>query len=105
MWARCGRCGGRCWSRLAESGELLIDLRSGAYANLAAPAHAVTVRVVDAGQRLAISHFNKAYKGRLARMLATAPRTPSTVTGLLRTARNAGFRLERTGERVLDLVV
>ncbi|MGH3738563.1 MAG: YaaA family protein [Micromonosporaceae bacterium] len=89
---------------LADTG-LLIDLRSAAYAQLGAPEHAVTVRVVDGERRIAVSHFNKAHKGRLARMLATAPRVPSTVTGLLRTARNAGFRLERTGERTLDLIV
>ncbi|MGH3647121.1 MAG: YaaA family protein [Micromonosporaceae bacterium] len=89
---------------LAET-DLLIDLRSGVYANLGAPDNAVTVRVVDAEKRLAISHFNKAHKGRLAWMLATAPRTPTTVTGLLRTAGRAGFRLVRTGERALDLIV
>ncbi|MGH3714077.1 MAG: YaaA family protein [Micromonosporaceae bacterium] len=89
---------------LAETG-LLVDLRSGPYAALASPPNAVTVRVVDAERRLAISHFNKAHKGRLARALALAPRVPGTVTGLLRTAARAGFRLERTGARALDLIV
>ena len=88
---------------VGECGELLVDLRSGTYATLARLPDAVTVRVVT-GQGLAISHFNKAYKGRLARALALAPREPTSVTALVRVARAAGLTLERTGERSLDLV-
>lgn len=87
--------------------ELVLDLRSGTYAQLARLPGAVTVRVVtDAdGKRLAVSHFNKAAKGRLARALATAPTEPASLRSVLRVARNAGLRLERTGEHSLDLVI
>jgi cytoplasmic iron level regulating protein YaaA (DUF328/UPF0246 family) len=90
---------------LSALDELVVDLRSGPYANLATIPHAVAVRVVSAEARLTISHFNKAHKGRLAAFLARAPREPSSVRGLIRMAGAAGFRLERTAEHALDLVV
>ncbi|SDC32218.1 hypothetical protein SAMN05216174_101996 [Actinokineospora iranica] len=93
---------------LSTVDDLVVDLRSGAYANLAAIPHAVTVRVVteDAGgRRKAVSHFNKAHKGRLAAALATAPREPGTVRTLISVAKANGMRLEPTGKRALDLVV
>lgn len=92
---------------LTESADLVIDLRSAAYAQLARLPTAVTVRVVTDtdGRRLAVSHFNKAAKGRLARALAIAPRAPSTVPAVLRIAAAAGIELDRTGERSLDLVI
>jgi cytoplasmic iron level regulating protein YaaA (DUF328/UPF0246 family) len=87
---------------------MVVDLRSAAYAALAGVPGAVTVRVVaeDAtGRRRAVSHHNKAHKGRLARALATAPEEPDDPAGLVRTAAAAGLRLEPTAERTLDLVV
>jgi cytoplasmic iron level regulating protein YaaA (DUF328/UPF0246 family) len=89
---------------LASSGELVVDLRSGAYAALARITAAVTVRVVTPAGRT-VSHHNKAYKGRLAAALVGAAREPSTVEGLLGTLSRAGFRLERTGEQELELVI
>jgi cytoplasmic iron level regulating protein YaaA (DUF328/UPF0246 family) len=93
---------------LSTVDDLVLDLRSGPYANLARVPHAVVVRVVSAdaaGRRLAISHFNKAHKGRLAAALARAPREPSSVRSVVRVAAAAGIRLEPAGERGLDLVV
>ena len=51
--------------------ELVVDLRSGAYAALARVPHAVQVRVLreTAGQRSVVSHDNKWIKGQLARAL------------------------------------
>ncbi|WAL64173.1 peroxide stress protein YaaA [Amycolatopsis cynarae] len=89
---------------LAASDELIVDLRSGAYAALARVEHAVTVRVVTRGGRT-VSHHNKAYKGKLAAALARSPREPSTVEGLLGVASRAGIRLVRSGENELDLVI
>jgi cytoplasmic iron level regulating protein YaaA (DUF328/UPF0246 family) len=88
------------------SDELVVDLRSGAYANLAKLPAAVTVRVVTerAGKRISVSHFNKAYKGQLARALALAPREPRGVAAVLRVARAAGLTVEQTGERALEMV-
>src|SRR5690606_9660585 len=62
---------------LAGIDELVVDLRSAPYAGLARIPDAITVRVVDGERQVAISHHNKAYKGRLARALATAPQAPT----------------------------
>ncbi|HET6502160.1 MAG TPA: peroxide stress protein YaaA [Amycolatopsis sp.] len=88
---------------LATADELIVDLRSGAYAALARIPEAVTVRVVTEGGKT-VSHHNKAAKGRLAAALATAGREPSSVEGLIGTAARAGIRLVRVGERELDLI-
>ncbi|WP_033294879.1 peroxide stress protein YaaA [Amycolatopsis jejuensis] len=87
---------------------LIVDLRSGTYAAFAKlRADAVTVRVVteDAnGNRTTVSHFNKAYKGRLAAVLATARTEPSTVDQLVRVITKAGLTVERTGDHTLELL-
>lgn len=93
---------------LSTVDDLVVDLRSGAYATLAEVPHAITVRVVtedDRGRRRTVSHFNKAYKGRLAAALALAPREPGTVRTVVSVARANGMRLEPTAPRALDLVV
>ncbi len=84
--------------------ELIVDLRSGAYAVLARIPCSVTVRVVTATGRT-ISHHNKAYKGKLAATLAKGTREPSTVEGLLTAASKAGFDVRRTGDHEIDLVI
>ena len=93
---------------LSTVDDLVLDLRSGPYANLATIPHAVVVRVVSAdasGRRVAISHFNKAHKGRLAAVLARTPREPGSVRGVVRIAAAAGIQLEVTSSRTIDLVV
>ncbi|KAA2258584.1 peroxide stress protein YaaA [Solihabitans fulvus] len=92
--------------QLSTVDDLVIDLRSGTYAALARVPDAVVVRVVSddgGGVRKAVSHHNKSHKGRLARALATVSREPRTVDGVIRAATAAGLRMERTGERTLDL--
>jgi hypothetical protein len=89
---------------LANTEDLIVDLRSGAYAALARVPHAVTVKVVMPNGKT-VSHFNKAYKGRLARLLATAPKEATSLSGLVRTATAAGLTVRQTGERSVDLVV
>ncbi|MGX7824967.1 YaaA family protein [Actinokineospora sp. 24-640] len=89
---------------LSAADELVVDLRSGAYAALATVPHAVTVRVVTEGGAT-VSHFNKAHKGRLAAALACAAREPGTTRGLVSIAKAAGLRLVPAGPRALDLVV
>ena len=83
--------------------ELIVDLRSGAYTALARIPGAVTVRVVTPGGKT-VSHHNKAYKGRLAAVLAKTAREPSTVRGLLSAAKRAGLPIERTGDLELELL-
>jgi cytoplasmic iron level regulating protein YaaA (DUF328/UPF0246 family) len=84
--------------------DLVVDLRSSAYAALARIPGVVTVRVVTASGKT-ISHHNKAYKRRLAASLAKAAREPSTVEGLLSAASRAGFDVKRTGDLQFDIIV
>lgn len=87
---------------------LVVDLRSGTYSAFAKlRPDAVTVRVVTEnarGERVTVSHFNKAYKGRLAHVLAATRAEPSTVDQLAKVITKAGLVVERAGEHALDLV-
>lgn len=95
---------------LAGLDGLVLDLRSGAYAAFAPAPGAVTVRVLseavpgDPATRSVVSHFSKAAKGRLARALVATRATVEDVPALIRVARRAGLRVERTGERTIDVV-
>ena len=95
---------------------LLIDLRSGMYANLWRPdpstaAKVAGVRVLHEhqGQRKVVSHFNKATKGRIVRELLEAGADPRTPTALAATLRDLGWQVEQKdpGPRgtELDVVV
>jgi uncharacterized protein len=93
---------------LSAGDRLVVDLRSGAYAALAPVPGAVTVRVLSErpdGSRAVVSHFNKAHKGRLARLLATTTAEPDSLPRLVPVLRRAGWRVERDGATGLDLVV
>ena len=96
-------------SRNQPTSDLLLDARSKEYVRLLPPPPtAFALRVVSEGEdgrRLAISHWNKFHKGRLARALVRDRPRVRRVEQLLDWARNAGIRLERVGERELDLVV
>lgn len=82
---------------------LIVDMLSNPYTSFVSlPPAAVTVKVWQqglAGQRTAASHFNKATKGHLARVLSAAdePRTPQD---LLAEVREAGFEAELDGRRL-----
>jgi cytoplasmic iron level regulating protein YaaA (DUF328/UPF0246 family) len=87
---------------------LVVDLRSGPYAGLAKIPGAVTVRVVSeqvTGRRLAVTHFNKAHKGKLARALALAAPAPGTLAAMVRVAGKASLRLEQTSDLGFELVI
>jgi len=78
--------------------EPVVDLRSGAYVGLGRLAGAVRVDVVSEhpdGKRTVVTHFNKSYKGRLARILATTRSEPDDAAGVTTIARRAGMRVER----------
>jgi uncharacterized protein len=88
--------------------DLVVDLRSGAYAALAPVPGAVTVRVETErpdGSRAVVSHDSKAHKGRLARILATTTAEPSDVARVRTLLRRAGERVEHDGGDELTLVV
>ncbi|MBU3706054.1 MAG: peroxide stress protein YaaA [Mycobacterium sp.] len=87
--------------------ELVVDLRSGAYAGLGRLSAAVHVDVVAEhadGRRSVVSHFNKAHKGRLARALAAAAREPGDAAAVAAVARRAGMRVEREGDSLTIVV-
>lgn len=93
-----------------QAERTLIDLRSGTYQQLGKVPGAVTVRVesVQADvSRKVVSHFNKHYKGLLARAWAehfvgaTAPRVPD----LMSAAEQAGYCMEHPGGTDLTMVV
>jgi cytoplasmic iron level regulating protein YaaA (DUF328/UPF0246 family) len=94
---------------LAATEGLVVDLRSGSYQALAPVPGAVTVDVVSEradGSRAVVSHFNKAHKGRVARLLVTSRAEPGDVTALVALLRRGGFHVERArGGSALTLVV
>lgn len=93
---------------LAERDDLVVDLRSGAYAALGPCPSAVTVRVLSVaanGTRRVISHFNKAHKGRLARALVEMDRAPETMSELVEVAAGTGMGVEIAGPGALELLI
>jgi cytoplasmic iron level regulating protein YaaA (DUF328/UPF0246 family) len=93
---------------LAGIDELVVDLRSGSYAALAPVPGAVTLEVLSErpdGSRAVVSHFNKAHKGRVARLLATTTAEPAGVVRLRSLLRRAGLHVEHDGGDALTLVV
>ena len=93
---------------LAHLDELVVDLRSGSYAALAPVPGAVTLEVLSErpdGSRSVVSHFNKAHKGRVARLLALTTGEPADVVGLRRLLRRAGLHVEHEAGTALTLVL
>ncbi|MDQ2709275.1 MAG: peroxide stress protein YaaA [Actinomycetota bacterium] len=95
---------------LAEVDELVVDLRSGSYAALGRVPQAVTVTVLSQrpdGSRTAVSHFNKAHKGRVARLLAGSRAEPADARDVARLLRRAGMHVESSGPAgaALELVL
>ena len=87
--------------------ELVVDLRSGAYAGLGRLPGAVRADVLAEkpdGSRTVVSHFNKAHKGRLARALASSPTEPGDAAAVATIARKAGMRVERDGNELTIVV-
>lgn len=87
--------------------ELVVDLRSGSYAALGRLPGAVDVDVIAEhadGRRTVVSHFNKAHKGRLARVLATTRSEPDDAAAVAAVARRARMRVERRGNELTVVV-
>jgi cytoplasmic iron level regulating protein YaaA (DUF328/UPF0246 family) len=81
--------------------QLIVDLRSGAYAGLwAAGRNAVTVRVLHERSndgvvsRSVVSHFNKATKGRLVRALLESGQQPGKPDEFADLVRSFGYPVE-----------
>ena len=102
------RWGKHITEALTQVEGLVVDLRSGTYQQLGRVKTAVTVRVESVrpdGSRAVVSHFNKHYKGQLARVLALAEEQPTTIEGVAEIARVAGMTVEQASATQLTLVV
>ncbi|MEY8565274.1 peroxide stress protein YaaA [Corynebacterium sp.] len=94
------RWGSAVTEALRQVPGTVVDLRSGGYQQLGRLPGAVTVRVESVredGSRKVVSHFNKHYKGLLARELASSDTdlsTPGDVEGVAAIARHAGMTVE-----------
>lgn len=87
--------------------ELVVDLRSGSYAGLGKVPNAVRVDVLAEhpdGRRTVVTHFNKAHKGRLARVLAATRSEPDDAAAVAAVARRAKMRVERDGNELVIVV-
>lgn len=69
--------------------DFVVDMRSGAYQKLGPVPGALTVRVEQADTGKVVSHFNKQYKGELARALA--PHATASAEDVADIASAAGF--------------
>lgn len=93
---------------LSSADDLVVDLRSGTYQQLGRLKTAITVRVESVqpdGSRKVVSHFNKHYKGELARVLALSEQDPISIDEVAAIARAAGMTVEITSPTALTLVV
>ena len=102
------RWGGLITEVLSSADDLVVDLRSGTYQQLGRLKTAITVRVESVqpdGSRKVVSHFNKHYKGELARVLALSEHDPISIDEVAAIARAAGMTVEITSPTALTLVV
>lgn len=91
-----------------EEGDLIIDMRSGAYSSLWKPKQATLLAVrafsESGGKRKAISHMAKAVRGDVARALLSAKKPPADPEGAAAIAEAAGFTVE-LNDGNLDVIV
>jgi cytoplasmic iron level regulating protein YaaA (DUF328/UPF0246 family) len=91
-----------------KRGEVIVDMRSGAYTAAWKPQHAqlLSVRAFreEKGERKAVSHMAKAVRGDVARALLLAQREPRDAEGVASVANDAGFAVELTPAS-LDVIV
>ena len=102
------RWGGLITEVLSSADDLVVDLRSGTYQQLGRLKTAITVRVESVqpdGSRKVVSHFNKHYKGELARVLALSEQDPISIDEVAAIAHAAGMTVEITSPTALTLVV
>ncbi len=90
-----------------EDGELVVDMRSGAYAAAWKPKQATLIAVrafsERGGKRKPISHLAKAVRGDVARVLLEAKKAPLDPQGAAALAERAGFTVELSSAH-LDVI-
>ena len=85
----------------------MVDLRSGAYRPLAPAPGALDVRVLTErpdGARTVVSHFNKATKGLVARLLVEATDAPTNALEVAEVLAAGGLEVELEGDLRIDVV-
>ncbi len=91
-----------------REGELIVDMRSGAYAAFWKPRAATQLAVrafgESAGKRKPVSHMAKAVRGEVAKALLEAKEAPADPAGAAALAEAAGFRVELSPGH-LDVIV
>ena len=93
------------WSKYSK--EIVIDMRSNSYAELApVPGHLVcyTLDVVledKKAKRTRLNHFNKRAKGQFVRSALIASPAPKTIADLKSVAKLANLKLEVSGKQLL----
>ena len=89
-------------------GDLVVDMRSGAYATFWKPQRATLLAVraftEEGGQRKAVSHMAKAVRGDVARALLTAKKPPADPEDAAAIAEAAGFTVE-LNDGSLDVIL
>jgi cytoplasmic iron level regulating protein YaaA (DUF328/UPF0246 family) len=91
-----------------EPGELIIDMRSAAYAAAWKPKQATLLSVraftEQSGKRKTVSHMAKAVRGDVARALLLAKKAPDDAEATAATVAAAGFEVELAAS-TLDVIV
>jgi uncharacterized protein len=91
-----------------EEGELVVDMRSGAYAAAWRPKRATLLAVraftEQDGRRKPVSHMAKAVRGEVARALLEAKKPPADPEGAAALAERAGFTVD-LGDGCLDAIL
>ena len=91
-----------------KAGELVVDMRSGAYSTFWKPRRArlLAVRAFSEqdGERRAVSHMAKAVRGDVARALLQAGKAPQDPAAAAQIAEAAGFTVE-LNDGSLDVIV
>jgi cytoplasmic iron level regulating protein YaaA (DUF328/UPF0246 family) len=97
------------WPKFSK--EIVIDMRSNSYADLApVPGHLVcyTLDVVledKKGKRTRLNHFNKQAKGQFLRSALMISPAPKTIADLKTVAKLANLKLEVSGKKLLLITV
>lgn len=91
-----------------KEGELIVDMRSGAYSTMWKPKRATLLAVrafsEENGKRKAVSHMAKAVRGDVARALLQAKKAPADPKAAATLAEAAGFTVEGN-DGTLDVIV
>jgi cytoplasmic iron level regulating protein YaaA (DUF328/UPF0246 family) len=93
------------WSKFSK--EIVIDMRSNSYAELAPVPKNIACYTLDVvledknGKRTKLNHFNKQAKGQFVRSALRINPAPKTIADLKAAAKLANLRLEVTGANLL----